>query len=253
MRDVFEVSFHPVLGRVIVYADIDDEADSMASSRMFGSLTSSVCRRKEEFGFSYHSYGMVDYMLPISSDWLELEDLLHHAIFLLMGNKLLMGKVPQPGETVVDVGTGTGIWAIDRKQLSSLSLFHVQVVQYRMSKELAAEANLYRHTNLLFFCHHIVADENLWAKVKGFDISPIQPTWVPRNATFYVEDVSPLITEVFGRPDWWCSIFHARNLALAITEWDSFLAWINRYGICSHLRASSKQQRILLSPANIQI
>jgi cyclopropane fatty-acyl-phospholipid synthase-like methyltransferase len=64
---------------------------------------------------------------------------LHNEIFLmLMQNKLYTAPLDHP-QRVLDVGTGTGIWAID------------------------------------------MADRHPEAEVRGVDLSPIQPRWVPRN------------------------------------------------------------------------
>lgn len=39
--------------------------------------------------------------------------LLHHAIGLLLHDDLHMVKLPEKVKRILDVGTGTGIWAID--------------------------------------------------------------------------------------------------------------------------------------------
>lgn len=40
-------------------------------------------------------------------------DMTHHVFTLLLGGKLYLAPVPDNVKNVLDVGTGTGIWAID--------------------------------------------------------------------------------------------------------------------------------------------
>jgi methylase of polypeptide subunit release factors len=73
-------------------------------------------------------------------------DMQHRAMFLAAGGELLYAPVKSP-QRILDLGTGTGIWAID------------------------------------------VADKYPEAEVYGVDLSPIQPTYVPPNLKFEVDDV----------------------------------------------------------------
>ncbi|KAF3354200.1 hypothetical protein VdG1_07665 [Verticillium dahliae VDG1] len=74
---------------------------------------------------------------------------------------------------VLDVGTGTGIWAID------------------------------------------VADAHPAAEVTGFDISPIQPSWVPPNCKFHIDDAQLEWTYPPASFD----LIHIRALYGSIADW----------------------------------
>lgn len=73
----------------------------------------------------------------------------HHEFQLLFDGKLFTAPVPKDKvlHRVLDVGTGTGIWAID------------------------------------------FADDHPESVVLGIDLSPIQPTFIPPNLSFRVDDV----------------------------------------------------------------
>jgi len=72
-------------------------------------------------------------------------DIAHHFMVMLKGDRLFAAPMDHP-KRVLDIGTGTGIWAID------------------------------------------MADAYPSTEIVGTDISPIQPTWVPPNCTFHIED-----------------------------------------------------------------
>ncbi|OHW94774.1 methyltransferase domain-containing protein [Colletotrichum incanum] len=113
------------------------------------SLRSSVLRYREENGRTYHAYKDGAYLMP--NDDLELDrlDLQHNLFLLTMGNKLHLSPLDhkKPPQRVLDIGTGTGIWAID------------------------------------------FADDNPASTVIGVDLSPVQPSYVPPNAYFQIEDI----------------------------------------------------------------
>lgn len=93
--------------------DFDDgyDTDDSAAST---SLASSARDFIYENGRRYHSYRAGTYMFPNDEMEQDREDL-KHAMFLKLFNKTLhFAPVPQEGVfNVLDLGTGTGIWALD--------------------------------------------------------------------------------------------------------------------------------------------
>lgn len=65
-------------------------------------------------GRRYHSdrFRHADYFMPNDENEQERLDLYHHLFLQLLGGKLYTAPLKNP-QTVLDVGTGTGIWAID--------------------------------------------------------------------------------------------------------------------------------------------
>ena len=87
---------------------------------------------------------------------------------------------PPPGR-ILDVGTGTGIWALE------------------------------------------MADEFPNAIVIGTDLSPIQPTWVPPNCKFYVDDAE---AEWDYSTDEHFDFIHGRGLGSGIADWPRFYSQV---------------------------
>ena len=91
--------------------------DSDASS-FLSSILSEVRRGVEIEGRQYASYGKHAYGMPMDEKELDRQDLQHHKYTLLLNDKLYAAPVPdqrlqESGSRVLDLGTGTGIWAMD--------------------------------------------------------------------------------------------------------------------------------------------
>ena len=77
------------------------------------SLQSSVVKGLKEHGRQYHAYSADNkYLLPEDEDEQDRLDLQHSAFVRLFDGKLLLAPVDTAQE-VLDLGTGTGIWAIE--------------------------------------------------------------------------------------------------------------------------------------------
>jgi SAM-dependent methyltransferase len=126
-------------------------------------------------GRRYHGYRSGAYVLPNDDEEQDRLDLLHHIFMLMLGGKLSDVPFTKPPARVLDLGTGTGIWAID------------------------------------------YADENPESYVLGTDLSPIQPTWVPPNAKFYIDDAE---SDWVYSPDERFDFIHCRGMSGSINDWD---------------------------------
>ena len=96
---------------------VDDEDHDSGledgASLQSASLKSSVLSYTYENGRRYHAYRAGEYPLPNDEDEQDRMDLLHHIWRTMQGGELLFRKPALAPQRVLDVGTGTGIWAID--------------------------------------------------------------------------------------------------------------------------------------------
>ncbi|OHF01843.1 methyltransferase domain-containing protein [Colletotrichum orchidophilum] len=76
------------------------------------SVASSVYRFVEEFGRTYHAYKEGKYFLPNDEQEQSRLDLQHAIALRIFDNELGLAPVSKPNR-VLDIGTGTGIWAIE--------------------------------------------------------------------------------------------------------------------------------------------
>ncbi|CAI6306338.1 unnamed protein product [Periconia digitata] len=146
------------------------EGNSTAST----SLASSVLNYEYTNGRRYHGYRSGSYLLPNDDEEQDRLDFVHHIFLLMLEGNLYNAPIQDP-KRVLDIGTGTGIWAID------------------------------------------FGDAHPGAEVFGTDLSPIQPSWVPPNVKFYIDDAE---SDWVYPPDEHFDFIHARELAGAIGDWD---------------------------------
>jgi methylase of polypeptide subunit release factors len=93
-----------------------------------------------------------------------------HAMVKLLCGQLYFAPIGEHPHEVLDVGTGTGIWAIESMCLAAAP----------------------RDDGLTNRC--IVGDQFPTSNILGVDLSPIQPEWVPPNVRFMVDDVEYVAT-----------------------------------------------------------
>jgi len=86
--------------------------DTMSSTT---SINSSIMKHREEHGRTYHAYKEGKYLSPNDDAEQDRLDLQHHLFGLTFDGKLFTCPVATEKQIhrVLDVGTGTGIWAID--------------------------------------------------------------------------------------------------------------------------------------------
>src|SRR6202012_1458068 len=139
------------------------------------SVTSSIYNYRYENGRRYHAYQDGRYLLPNDEAEQDRLDCHHHLWRLMIDGPLYRAPIGPNPHRVLDLGTGTGIWAID------------------------------------------FADEFPGALVIGTDLSPIQPTNVPPNCKFYVDDFESEWT--YG-PQEKFDYVHGRALSGCVANYD---------------------------------
>ncbi|KAL2132737.1 hypothetical protein VTI74DRAFT_3420 [Chaetomium olivicolor] len=168
--------WEPIPEREQVLDDGDSGYSQAVSST--ASLTSSIVQYRTLLGRTYHSdIGQAEGWTPNDEQHLESMDIHHHACTLLFGGKLFLAPLEKEKvRMVADIGTGTGIWAID------------------------------------------FGDEFPDAQVIGTDVSPIQPTWVPPNVRFEIDDANQDWTWDDNTFDY----VHLRCMVGTIADWSKF-------------------------------
>ncbi|KAL1980809.1 hypothetical protein VTN96DRAFT_3504 [Rasamsonia emersonii] len=87
--------------------------ESITSASYRTSIASSVRNYKYENGRRYHAYREGEYLIPNDEEEQDRMDLLHHVYRMLLGGELHLAPITKNPQRVLDLGTGTGIWAID--------------------------------------------------------------------------------------------------------------------------------------------
>ncbi|KAI8163223.1 Secondary metabolism regulator LAE1 [Colletotrichum sp. SAR 10_65] len=99
-------------------AQQDDTRSEMGASIASSStsLLSSLLEHRRENGRTYHRYKEGKYNMPNDEQELDRLDLIHNMCLMSLDDRLGLAPQCQEGATVgrvLDVGTGTGTWAID--------------------------------------------------------------------------------------------------------------------------------------------
>lgn len=178
------------------YDDNDSAIDSSTASSTT-SIGSSILNYRMENGRRYHAYKDGKYIFPNDEEETDRLDLQHHLFTLTFGGKLYTAPIPKEQQlhNVLDVGTGTGIWAID------------------------------------------FADEHPETQVLGVDLSPIQPSFLPPNSRFEIDDIEEVWT--FNRK---FDLIYSRMMTGSLSSWPRYFeqafenlnpgGWIEAADIC---------------------
>ncbi|KAI5801256.1 S-adenosyl-L-methionine-dependent methyltransferase [Geopyxis carbonaria] len=139
-------------------------------------IASEVTNYKFENGRRYHAYSEGQYWGPNDDQQNNQLEIFHQVFTLVLGG-LFQAPIQNP-QNVLDLGTGTGIWAIEM-------------------------ADLFPN-----------------AEVLGNDLSPVQPTWIPANCTFEVDD----FTKPWLHKPQTFDFIHARSLHGCCSSWSSLVS-----------------------------
>ncbi|PLB36482.1 class I SAM-dependent methyltransferase [Aspergillus candidus] len=77
------------------------------------SISSSILNYEYKNGRRYHAYQAGSYVLPNDEEEQDRMDLLHHIYNLVLDGQLHSAPIGENPQRVLDLGTGTGIWAVD--------------------------------------------------------------------------------------------------------------------------------------------
>ncbi|KAK5657989.1 hypothetical protein OQA88_2543, partial [Cercophora sp. LCS_1] len=159
--------------------DPTDEASDAESST--ASITSSILNYRQLHGRTFHGErGTANYWAANDAKQNDLLDIVHAFNTLHLDGGLYAAPIKDinPKVKVLDIGTGTGIWAID------------------------------------------FAEEFPDCQVIGTDVSPIQPSWVPPNVKFEIEDATQPWTYPANSFDY----VHIRWLIGSVPSWEALFA-----------------------------
>ncbi|KAF5020568.1 hypothetical protein F66182_7400 [Fusarium sp. NRRL 66182] len=98
---------------------------SQNSSSYLTSLNSSILNYKYENGRRYHAFRDGAYLVPNDDEEQDRMDLGHHIYRLLLGGKLYLAPIANDVKRVLDLGTGTGIWAMDFAETPPNCVFEI--------------------------------------------------------------------------------------------------------------------------------
>ncbi|KAH7245549.1 S-adenosyl-L-methionine-dependent methyltransferase [Fusarium tricinctum] len=105
----------PITPEVQVDEDVASSADSTYTTDSVAgstSIASSVLKYKWKHGRRYHSDRAGQYSFPNDDQEQDRLDMIHHVFTRTIDDRLFIAPVKPEGLNVLDIGTGTGIWAI---------------------------------------------------------------------------------------------------------------------------------------------
>ncbi|KAJ9156746.1 S-adenosyl-L-methionine-dependent methyltransferase [Coniochaeta hoffmannii] len=93
--------------------DADSAVDSGSVTSSTDSLTDSIYDYRKLHGRPYQKSETTEYWAPVDDTQNEGLDIIHNVLLMSMDDQLTFAPIGDNPGNVLDVGTGTGIWAID--------------------------------------------------------------------------------------------------------------------------------------------
>ncbi|KAF5491980.1 Secondary metabolism regulator LAE1 [Colletotrichum siamense] len=107
----------PAPQEVIDASEDDNSVTDDQISSYTASLTSSVLNYPTEYGRRYHAFRAGAYNFPNDEDEMDRLDLTHCMERKTIGGELFLAPISDNVQRIMDVGTGTGIWAIEMAEM----------------------------------------------------------------------------------------------------------------------------------------
>ncbi|KAH7271841.1 S-adenosyl-L-methionine-dependent methyltransferase [Fusarium solani] len=193
-----------------------DNASSTAS------ISSSILEYRTIHGRTFHSEKHnTQYFTPNDEKQNESLDIVHHYLTLLLDGKLHLAPLKEniqvracvwPQRTVAD--------RLDHSESARCWLWKWNMGNVRISTSWLTYGHALTNTGSDF------GDAHPNAEVTGIDLSPMQPTWVPPNVKFLVDDA----TQPWTWPDNSFDYVHIRFLNGALKDWPALFR--EAYRVC---------------------
>lgn len=94
-------------------SDTDSTVGENDVSSLTTSLSSSIIDYVYENGRRYHRFREGEYLFPNDEDEQDRLDMVHHIFRLMLGGSLYKAPISNFPQRILDIGTGTGIYAIE--------------------------------------------------------------------------------------------------------------------------------------------
>ncbi|KAF5622151.1 mrna 3 end-processing yth1 [Fusarium tjaetaba] len=200
----------PIIAQDENEGDATDSAFGDDAESSTASISSSILEYRKFQGRTFHSERYnTEYFTPNDEQQRDSIDITHHVLTLLLDGKLTL--VPLKDD--IQVGGPSGIES-SPEALTNESEFLTSALELESGQCTHLSNSLGGYSSDTNWCSDF-ADEHPNVEVIGTDLSPIQPSWVPPNVKFELEDA----TKDWSWPENHFDLVHVRFLMGAIVDW----------------------------------
>ncbi|CCX05526.1 Similar to Ubiquinone/menaquinone biosynthesis methyltransferase ubiE; acc. no. Q3A209 [Pyronema omphalodes CBS 100304] len=165
------------------------------------SLSSSVHQYIFENGRRYHTYyGSDKYLMPTDETEQDRLDL-HHEVFRLAWNDHLHEAPINGPHRILDVGTGTGIWAVDMAE------------KYPMAEVIGTDLS---------------PIQPIWVPPNcRFEVDDAMKEWTFKDVSFFESSLQGYALNVILEQNFF-DFIHGRNISAGVSDWDHLMSEMMR-------------------------